>query len=110
MKNEKNVYFEPVEGLDLSKCLDTLRNKYKYEQILVECGVSTTKPYYMKQFPWEDDLENENFDITNEMTEQLMSGDLDVCPFDTLVLSVFHGFKIHQSCVGPLFPSLPRLS
>lgn len=54
MKKENNITFDPVDGLDLLKCLDTLRTKYKYEQILVECGVSVTKPYYMKEFPWEN--------------------------------------------------------
>lgn len=83
-----------------------LQDQYKYKQILVECGVSTTKQYYMKEFPWEEDVE---LDEDNKQ-EMVLDESVDICPFDTLVLSIFNGPHLHPSCVGPVFPSALRLS
>ena len=63
----------------MATAIDHLRSEHKYKQILVECGVSTTKDYYMSE-------------------------DLDM-PIDTLMLSIFGG-EISKDCIGPVFPSL----
>ena len=80
--------------MDLEKAIDYLQEKYSYKQILVECGVSTTKQYY------EGDpiIHNEKED-----SYKLQS------PFDTLLLSIFQG-HIDPACVGPLFPTMADIS
>ena len=70
---------DPIADLTLPSALEYLRATYGYKQILVECGASTTQPYYASE-----------------------SAGL---PFDTLLLSIYKG-PIHPSCVGQVFPSL----
>ena len=87
-----NTTIEPIENLSLQNSIDYLRQKYGYEQILVECGVSTTKEYYEPLYS-EDDP-----DYVGKST-----------PFDLLYLSIFRG-KLHPSCVGPIFPGFDAIS
>ena len=63
---------------------------------MIECGISTTSKYYTKEFPWEDDLYNSDEDDTENVKEKEQitidpNEPLDICPIDTLVLSVFRG-------------------
>ena len=66
----------------------------------------------MKEFPWEDDVEAEQAgpDGKPKKSPTSLSESVDICPFDTLILSVFSGSSIHPSCVGPVFPSALRIS
>jgi len=68
----------------------------------------------MKEFPWEDDLYDSDDDDTEKVKEKKqididLNEPIDICPIDTLVLSVFRGNYIHPSCVGPVFPPLSRV-
>jgi len=68
----------------------------------------------MKEFPWEDDLYDSDDDDTEKVKEKTqididLNEPIDICPIDTLVLSVFRGDRIHPSCVGPVFPALSRV-
>ena len=89
-----NTHFDPIENLDLEKSISYLQKAYNYKQILIECGISTTKQYY------EGDpiIHNEKDD-----TYSLQ------CPFDSVLLSIFRGY-IDPSCIGPLYPTLSDVS
>lgn len=81
---EYNINFVGMENLNLKTVIDYLKEKMKYEMILVECGISTVGEYYLK----EDIKEN---------------------PIDLLMLSIYQG-TIDNSCIGPPFPALNKIS
>lgn len=82
-----NTLIEDVPDLKLANAIDYLRTKYNYEQVLVECGNSTTKEYYEPYY--------------NEETKKISK--LPTL-FDLVYVAVYRG-PIHPSCVGPVFPN-----
>lgn len=99
-KQNNNLHLEQVDGLDLKSAINYLRNTHGYEQLLVECGASTTNQYYYQ------DLnllakgkygDMSGFDVYNWL------------PFDTLYLSIYRG-PLRPECVGQVFPSMDVIS
>ena len=91
-----NCHLEKVEDLELRSAIKYLQKEHKYKQILVECGPSSTRPYYLsdQNLPSPQQVgDMSSFDVEHWM------------PFDTLFLSIFYG-RIHPSCIGQVFPNL----
>ena len=85
-----NCFFESVPDLNLAEAVKYLQKEHKYKQILVECGPSITRDYYMRDLDLE--VEQPSCDM----------------PMDTLLLTIYNG-EISPDCVGPVFPSLDQI-
>jgi len=88
---------QSIEDLDLRKAIENLRKKY--EMILIEAGPSTSVPAYSKTHTVSKQQ------VPPESLDHVCDGN----PIDTLVLSMFVGKLVDQSCVGAPFLNMTWL-